>query len=138
MEKAGRVIWEADLFFLSLTLLSGSIINCKLKHGILPLSSLSSQRFLTHLCEISCAVDMVECVVTKDLQLHTPACRHTRRLHTVKNTGTLIEEQLHIPQQEGREQQLRVMENIPLLFVLVPPLYLSLSTTLLPSRVSKG
>lgn len=63
MEKADRVIWEANLFFLSLslTLLSGSITNCKLKQGILPLSSLSSWCFLTHLCEIGCAVDMVEC-----------------------------------------------------------------------------
>lgn len=32
----------SDLFFPSLTLLSGSIINCKLKQGVLPLSSLSS------------------------------------------------------------------------------------------------
>lgn len=69
-------------------------------------------------------------VVTKIRQLHTPTRRHTRGLHTVTNTGTLIEEQLHIPQQGGTEQQLRVMESIPSLFALVPSLALSLSLTL--------
>lgn len=109
MKKAGRAIWEADLFVLSLTLLSGSIIICKLKQGILPLSSLSSPATCLKLAVLLTWLS----VVTKECRLHTPTRAHPHTRARVTNTGTLIEEQLHIPQQEGGEQQLRVMESIP-------------------------